>query len=190
MNNIKPERHVDEYSKTIVAAYRSHAEAEVAVHGLFDGGMPIDQISLIGRDFEAKKDIEGFYRPADVDLDGARTGAWVGGIFGLMLGTLGFFAIPAIGPLMVLGPLAGIIAGRIGGAEIGDLVNGLVISGIPHDQALKYQERLKDGEFLIVAHGDSDEMTTAHKILNNTATTDLKSHVRPGVNSALGVGKT
>jgi hypothetical protein len=78
--------------------------------------------------------------------------------------------------MLALGPLAGLIAGAIGGAGVGALVNGLIASGVPKDQALKYQARLQAGEFLVLVNGDNGETSRAHEILNDTFPTDLQSH--------------
>ena len=164
------------FDQAVVASYRSHTDAEAAVRRLSEGGLPINQVSIIGRNFETQEDVQGFYRPADAALDGAGTGAWYGGIFGLMLGAMGFFVMPAVGALMVMGPLSGMIAGAIGGAGVGALINGLVASGIPREQALKYQERLQAGEFLVVVHGDVGQTMRAHKILEGTTQTHLQAH--------------
>ena len=164
------------FSQSVVATYRDHDDAETAVRALYEGGLPINHVSIIGRNFETRQDIQGFYRPADAALDGAGEGAWFGGLFGLMMGAMGFFIMPVIGGLMILGPLAGLVAGAIGGAGVGALLNALMAVGIPRDQALKYQERLQAGEFVVVVHGDTDELTRAREILSGTAQTHLESH--------------
>jgi len=172
------------YDQAVVAIYRSHADAETAVRRLAEGGLPITQISIIGRNFETHQDIQGFYRPADAALDGAGQGAWFGGLFGLMMGAMGFFVMPAVGALMVMGPLSGMIAGAIGGAGVGALINGLIASGVPREQALKYQERLQAGEFLVVVHGSADAAARAHEILDGTAQTHLQTHSMAAEDSA------
>ena len=165
--------------QAIIATYLTHAAAEAAVRLLSSGGLPMTHISIIGRHFETHEEVQGFYRPADAALDGAGTGAWFGGIFGLMLGAMGFFVMPMVGALMVMGPLSGMIAGAIGGAGVGALINGLVAAGIPRDQALKYQARLQAGEFLVVVHGGAGETMRAHEILEGTAQTHLQVHGTP-----------
>ena len=162
--------------QSVVASYRDHADAESAVRRLFDGGLPMNKISIIGRNFETHEDVQGFYRPADAALEGAGQGAWFGGLFGLMLGAMGFFVLPVIGGLLIMGPLAGLVAGAIGGAGVGALVNGLVASGVPRDQAILYQERLQAGEFIVVVHGNPDEIARAHDILRDTAQMHLQAH--------------
>jgi len=164
------------YDQAVVAVYRSHSDAEAAVRRLSEGGLPITQISIIGRNFETQEDVQGFYRPADAALDGAGQGAWFGGLFGLMMGAMGFFVMPMVGAFMVMGPLSGMIAGAIGGAGVGALINGLVASGVPREQALKYQERLQAGEFLVVVHGSADAAARAHEILDGTTPAHLQTH--------------
>jgi uncharacterized membrane protein len=59
-----------------------------------------------------REDIQGYYRPSDAALEVAGLGAWVGGLFGLLMG-FGLFVLPIAGTLIVLGALAGLIAGAI-----------------------------------------------------------------------------
>ena len=162
--------------QTVVAGYRSHYEAEQAIRHLAEKGVTLDKISLIGRNFETREDVEGFYRPADAALDGAETGAWFGGLFGLLLG-MGFFLIPVIGPVFILGPFAGLVAGAIGGAGVGALTSGLISLGIPQDQAVKYQTRIQSGEFLVVVHGATvAETEHACATLQGTGQAMLQTH--------------
>jgi hypothetical protein len=129
-------------------------------------------ISLISRDFATQDEVQGFYHPAD----GVGQGTWFGDIFGLVSGGMGYFILPEVGPLTVIGPLSGMIAGAIEGAGPSALVNGLVTAGIPHDQALKYQERILAGDFMVVLYGGAEETSRAHETLENTAQTHLWAH--------------
>ena len=166
------------FDQSVVATYLTHDDAEAAVRRLSEGGVPVNLVSIIGRHYQTREDVQGFYRPADAALVGAGQGAWFGSFFGLMAGAFGFFVFPMVGALMVFGPLAGLIAGGIGGAGIGALINGLIAAGVPQDQAIKYQDRLQAGEFLIVVHGGTDETRRAHEILEGTAQTHLQTHGR------------
>ena len=170
---IRPETDLD---KSAIATYKNHTDAEAAVRSLIDGGVPVKEISIIGRNFETFEDVQGFYRPSDAALSGAGTGAWVGGFFGFMWAAMGFFVIPVVGPLLVLGPLAGLIAGAIGGAGVGALVSALVVSGVPKDEALKYQTRIQAGEFLILVRGTADDIARSSEILDRTEHTGLQTH--------------
>jgi uncharacterized membrane protein len=162
--------------QTVVASYGTHDDAEEAVRRLERGGVAMDHISIIGRDWQMREEVQGFYRPDDAMAEGAKQGAWFGGFFGLFMG-MGMFVFPVVGALIVLGPLAGLIAGAIGGAGIGALTSGMLTLGIPKDQAVKYQERLQAGEFLVVVHDATlEETTLAHQILQATSNTSVASH--------------
>lgn len=166
-------------SQAVVAIYTNHSDAEAAIRRLAADGLPMQTLSIVGRNFETHEEVQGFYRPADAVRDGAGEGAYLGGIFGFMLGAVGFFVVPVVGPLIVLGPLAGMIAGAISGAGVAALASGLVAADIPKNQAIKYQERLQAGEFLVVVHGDVLETIRAHEILEGTGHLHLQAHGIP-----------
>lgn len=147
-----------------VATYRSHSEAEDAVRLLHKGGIEPSAVSIVGRDFEMREDVQGFYRPSDRAAEGARGGGWVGGLFGLFAG-VAFFVFPGFGPLFILGPLAGAIVGAAGGAGIGALLSGLMSLGMGKDSALRYQSHLQAGKFLVLVHGTEGDVARAKSIL-------------------------
>ena len=91
--------------KAIVASYRGHSGAEEVVLKLQQSGLPMNHLSIIGRDWKANEDVEGFYHSGDTVKEGTKKGTWFGGIFGLFMG-MGMFMFPMAGMLIVLGPLA------------------------------------------------------------------------------------
>jgi uncharacterized membrane protein len=161
--------------ESVIAIYKTHADAEEAVHRLNRAGIPMEKISIIGRNFQVREDIEGYYRPSDAAKEGAAFGAWFGGLFGLLFG-FGLFILPVAGPLIVLGPLAGLIAGAATGAGIGALVSGLMAMGVSKEDALKYKSRIEAGEFLLAVLGTSEEIEKARGILEATNHVGLETH--------------
>lgn len=162
-------------TESVIAIYKTHEEAEEAVHQLERGGIPLGKVSIIGRDFRVREEIQGYYRPSDAAKEGAAFGAWFGGLFGLLSG-FGLFILPIAGPLIVLGPLAGLIAGAATGAGIGALVNGLMAMGLSKEDALKYKARLEGGEFLVAVTGPAGEIEAARAILEGTGHVGLRTH--------------
>lgn len=162
-------------NQAVAASYKSHKDAEDAVLELQKNGFPMDKISIIGRDWQAHKDVHGFYLPGMAIKAGVEQGAWFGGLFGMILG-FGMFVFPIAGVVVVLGPLSGLIAGAIGGAGLGALVNGLVALGIPKKHAEGYEKRLQEGEFLVIINGPPEEAVRAHDLLISTSHTSLASH--------------
>jgi hypothetical protein len=135
----------------------------------------MQKTSIIGRDFQLREDVQGYYRPSDAAKEGAGFGAWFGGLFGLLMG-FGFFVFPVAGALVILGPLAGMVAGAITGAGIGALVNALVALGMSREEALKYQARLRAGEFLVTVVGTPEEIARARSLLEGTGEVDLQTY--------------
>jgi len=165
-------------TSSVVAVFRNHSDAEEAVRKLEQGGVPIQKISIIGRDFQLREDVQGYYRPSDAAKEGAGFGAWFGGLWGMLMG-FGLFLLPGAGPLIVLGPLAGLIAGAISGAGVGALVSGLMALGIDKEKALKLQARLQAGEFLVTVAGMPEEIERARQILQNSKPVEIEQYQTP-----------
>jgi len=168
-------------SDVITAVYRNHPDAEAAIRLLAANGIPMKVVSLIGRNFEADNEVYGFHQPSDATSFRAAEGAWLGGIFGLVIGATGFFVFPVIGALVVLGPLsemiAGAAAGACAGAGLGALVSGLMAAGISKEKSGAYQSRLQRGEFLLVVHGSMVQLKRMRDLLAGTLTIDIEIHL-------------
>ena len=103
---------------SVVGVYKTLSEAEAAVRSLGDGGFPIQKVSIIAQHLEDDRRIHGYVTACDVARSSATTGAWVGGIFGLLVGAA-FLWVPGVGPLVVAGSLASMLLGGIEGAVAG-----------------------------------------------------------------------
>jgi uncharacterized membrane protein len=89
----------------IVAVDPDHASAEEAVRRLLKEGFAMKDVSIVGRDFQVTEEPIGFVSTGDYAAVGAGTGAWVGGLFGLLIGAA-FLVLPGVGPVIVAGPLS------------------------------------------------------------------------------------
>ena len=89
--------------------------------------------------------------------------------------------MPAIGPVLVGGPLAAsIIAGLENALVVGGLSAigaGLYSMGIPKDSTVTYETAIKAGQYVVVAHGTSGEAAKARNILGTLKPADLTDHV-------------
>lgn len=90
----------------VVAIYDSHTAAEVAVKALQTSGLDMRQLSIVGKDFQTEEHAVGFYTTGDRMKFWGGRGAFWGTMCGMLFGS-SFFLIPAIGPLVVMGPLVG-----------------------------------------------------------------------------------
>lgn len=167
-------------TNSIVHVYDSMAAAEAAVRKLDQGNFPIKQVSIMAQDMTSEKEVHGFITTGDVAKAGAGTGAWFGGLFGLLVGAA-FIWAPGFGPLFVAGPLAaallGGVEGAVAGAAGGGLLGALFGWGISKQQIVKYEETLKAGQYLLVAHGSQEEVERARTILEDSEAVETNMHV-------------
>ncbi|MDQ1744544.1 MAG: hypothetical protein QOE23_2883 [Pseudonocardiales bacterium] len=161
--------------RAVIAVFPDMDSAERAVRKLAATGFPVEKISIVGTGIESETRVNGFVTAGDVAGPSTATGAWVGGLLGV-LSSVAFLAIPGFGTLVVLGPLA---AGAVGAAE-GALLGGTVGAVLGHFVAKKhlpkYEEFVRTGNFLLVAHGTEEEVSLAQRILTDEGSTDVQRH--------------
>jgi hypothetical protein len=108
-----------------------------------------------------------------------KTGAFWGGIWGLLFGSA-FFFVPGVGPLLIGGPLVTWILGALEGAVlVGGLSAigaGLYSLGIPKDSVLQYETAVKTGKYVLIAHGTPEETAHAQNIINETSPEAVEHH--------------
>ena len=155
----------------VVALYGTHEEAEKAVRELQRSGFDMHKLSIVGKDYQTEEDVVGYYSTGDRMKAWGKTGAFWGGLWGLLFGSA-FFLIPGVGPLLAAGPIVGwIVGGLEGAAVIGGLSAlgaGLYSIGIPKDSVIEYETQIKAGKFVVIAHGAPDEVSDAKNILATT----------------------
>jgi len=156
---------------SVVAVYNTHTEAEVAIKELQRSGFDMKKLSIVGKDYRTEEHVIGYYNVGDRMKFWGTLGAFCGGLWGLLFGTA-FFFVPGVGPVLVLGPLAGwIIAGLEGAVVVGGLSAlgaGLYSIGIPHDSILNYENHIKQGRFVVVAHGTAEDIAISRIIIAMT----------------------
>lgn len=165
--------------QSIVAIYSSHDAAEAAVRALQLEGLDMKRLSVVGMDFRTEEQAIGFYTSGDrMKFWGGRGALW-GTLCGILFGSA-FFVIPAIGPLIVMGPLVGWIVGALEGAAVGGAVGvlaaGLASVGIPKDSVVKYELAVKAGNFLVLVRGTKEIAVHARAVLGTTGAVQLMAH--------------
>jgi len=164
---------------TVVGIYKTHTEAEAAVKDLQKSGFDMKKLSVVGKDYHTDEHVVGYYNVGDRMKVWGKTGAFWGGLWGLLFGSA-FFWIPGLGPLLVAGPLVSWIVGALEGAiVVGGLSAigaGLYSLGIPKDSILQYETALKTDKFLLIAHGSADEITRAKEILKRNKPETFEHH--------------
>jgi len=163
----------------VVAVYATHTDAEAAVKELQRAGIDMHALSIVGRDTHTDERVVGYYNAGDRMKYWGKTGAFWGGLWGLLLGSA-FFAIPGIGPILVAGPLvAWIVSALEGAVVVGGLSAigaGLYSVGVPKDSIVQYELALKTDKFLLMAHGTPTEVAKTKAILDITRPELLTVH--------------
>jgi len=154
-----------------VAVCNTHSEAEQVVKELQQSGFDMKKLSIIGKDYHEEDKVIGYYNTGDAMKKWGSTGAFWGGIWGLIFGA-GFFLVPGIGTVVMAGPF---VAAFVGGLEGAIIVGGLSVLGaalynlgIPKNSVLKYESNLKADCYLVIAHGTSEEVEKAKEIIANS----------------------
>jgi uncharacterized membrane protein len=165
----------------VVAMYATHQEAEAAIQELQRSGFEMKKLSIIGRDYHTEEHVVGYYNVGDRMKAWGRTGAFWGGLWGILFGSA-FFWIPGLGPTLAAGPLVTWIVGALEGAVVMGGLSAfgaaLYTIGVPRDSILRYETALKTGKFILIAHGTAFDTTLARDILNRTRPEALDHHLQ------------
>ena len=163
----------------IVAVFAGHREAEAAIRKLDESGLDMKHFSIVGKGYHSEEKVVGFYNTGDRVKFWGQNGAMWGGLWSLLFSGI-FLTVPVVGPVMVLGHLAGMVFAAIEGAVVigglSALGAALFSLGIPKDSVIEYEEALKADGFLVVAHGPVEEMVRAKSVLATMNPTHLNLH--------------
>jgi uncharacterized membrane protein len=162
-----------------VAVYDLHTQAETAVKALQRAGFDMKKISIIGKDYETEEHVVGFLNAGDRAKVFGKWGAFWGGLMGILFGSALMF-VPVVGHVIVLGPLAATLFGGLEGAVlvggISALAGALMAVGIPKDSVLRYETALKANKFMLIVHGDAQEIKRAHELVKTSGLSSFDHH--------------
>jgi len=166
-------------NNSVVAIFKSHIEAEIAIKELQQSGFEMKNLSIVGKDYETDENVVGYYNTGDRMKYWGKLGAFWGGFWGLLFGSA-FFVIPGVGPLLLAGPIVGWIVGALEGAVVvgglSALGAGLYSIGIPKDSILQYETAVKSGKYVLIAHGTDIETAHAKNIISRSNPEALQQH--------------
>ncbi|HTL53346.1 MAG TPA: general stress protein [Planctomycetota bacterium] len=173
-------------NNSVVGIFETHTLADSAVKELQRSGLDIKKVSIIGRDVHTDEQVVGYYNTGDRMMYWGKQGAFWGGVWGLLVGA-GFFWVPGVGPLLMAGPLVGMITGAVeGAAVVGGLSAvgaGLYSLGIPKDSVLQYETAIKTGKFVMIYHGTPEEAEKSRKILQRAKAVETKVYQQTAINA-------
>ncbi|MBS4024291.1 MAG: hypothetical protein KGZ96_01300 [Clostridia bacterium] len=163
-------------AKKVVGVFESRSHAESAVHQLREEGFD-REISILAKEENAGGRTGGGRNGGDIRMendsvaDGATTGGVIGGLTGLAVGA-GALVIPGLGPLIVAGPIAGLLSG----AATGGVGGALVDWGIPEEEGQRYEEDIRQGNILVAVECNEKKADKCKEILSSKGADDVKIH--------------
>ena len=83
--------------------FNTHIEAEEAIKLLNKSGFDVHKLSLVGKGYHSEEHPTGFYTAGDRIKSWGGTGAFWGGVWGLLFGPAVFF-LPGLGLVAMAGP--------------------------------------------------------------------------------------
>ena len=148
--------------------FGTHAQAEAAIQALNRSGFDVKKLSLVGKGYHTEEHPVGFYTLGDRVRSWGGTGAFWGGIWGLLLAPAVFF-FPGVGLLAMAGPVASALVGALEGAVVvgglSALGAALTRLGVSQADAIRYETALKADQFLLSVHGSADDAATVRRVL-------------------------
>lgn len=159
--------------KTVVGLFDTREQAERAVEELREKDFDHEEISVVSKDDRSghggTSDTGDGFEAADDLTEGATWGGALGGAAGLAA-SVGALAIPGIGPILAVGPLAA----TLGGAVTGGLAGGLLDLGIPENEGRDIENEIRQGRTLAVVETDAGRAEEAAQILRNQGAKSTK----------------
>jgi hypothetical protein len=161
----------------VVAIYTSHASAAAALSTVQRSGFDMSRWSILGKDVLAQEHAFGFYSAGDYMKFWAGPNAVWSSVW-LMLSGGGFFFIPAIGPIVVMGPLVDWIVDALATASVSGQADvpsaALTRLGLADDNLTQCALAVNAGKFVVVAQGSAVLVECARLVLAGTGASQLR----------------
>ena len=151
-----------------IHVFDTHAQAEQAIEALGRAGFDMKKLSLVGKGYHTEEQPVGFYTTGDKIKSWGGTGAFWGGIWGLLLAPA-VFVLPGFGLVAMAGPVGAALVGALEGAVLvggmSALGAALTRIGVPKDQVMRFETALKVDKYVLVVHGSAQDRVTVESML-------------------------
>jgi hypothetical protein len=152
----------------VVAVYDTISQAKDAAHSLKKSGLPSDMVSLATKTLKPEEAVREAIEFGDETEKDTAIGAGAGVLVGL-LSAAAVSSITGVGAFLLAGPI--VAAGIVGG-----LLGATAGWGVHKDHIARYEEKLKEGKVLVIAHGDPLRVAEAERVLQDTSPSELHLH--------------
>ncbi len=170
----------EKLEKKIIATFPDEKVAKKTVSELRSQGFE-DDISVLQHDHINQSDDNeeaDFLTDQTIDGnfnlmggDGTMVGSGIGAVAGLFLGA-GALLVPGVGPILAVGPISGILAGAL----TGGLAGALIDYGIPEDRSQFYEEKVQEGNTVVIVQSPEERVEEAAEILRRNGDEEVEVH--------------
>ena len=157
--------------ESVVAVFDTVSEARSGLDALAQSGFPRKQVSLVARSLDDETEVHGYIMHGDRMEKDAAMGAGIGSLVGLLAGAA-ILWVPGFGPVVAAGPIGLALAGGI----VGGILGAMTGWGVSEDWVAQYEDKVRAGKVLIVAHGDPRQVAEAHEVLEQLEPEELRMH--------------
>jgi hypothetical protein len=161
-----------ENNDSLLCISNTHTEAETAIRSLSASGFDMTKLSIVGKGYHSEEHPLGFYTAFNRMRTWGGIGIFWGGLWGLLLAPA-VFVLPGLGVVVFGGPVVAALFGALEGAVLvgGASALGAALSmiGVPKDLVIRYETALKAEQYVLIMHGDADEVARARVVLENAA---------------------
>ena len=150
--------------------FNTHHETEEATLLLTKAGFDVHKISIVGKGYHSEEHPIGFYTTGDKIKLWGSTGAFWGGLWGMLFMPAVFF-VPGFGLLAMAGPVVGVLISAIEGALLGGGLSALGAAlsqvGVPDNLIMKYELAIKADQYVMLVHGDAADHARVAEIFKS-----------------------
>jgi len=148
--------------------FQTHAQADEAIRKVANSGFDMSKLSIIGKGYHSEEHPIGFYTHGDKIKAWGKSGAFWGGIWGLLLAPA-VFLVPGLGLLAMAGPIVPTLVGCLEGAALIGGVSALGAAltqfGMSKEQLIKYESAVKVDHYVVLVHGNADDIAKVSALL-------------------------
>lgn len=162
---------------SVVAVYKTQADAEDGLHRLERAEYDLKTVSVAGREHEFGGHVTGYYHLAgSMKYWGARGLFWNN--LWKSLPCAGYFKVPEFGGILLAGQLTTWFVTSLdsppeGLSALGWTLHGI---GIPRASARRYEAAVKMHKLLLIAHGAANELMKAKDLLHQSRPEEIDIH--------------
>lgn len=154
--------------RSSVYVFDTRTRAADAIRSLSASGFDKKGLSVIGRGYHSEEHPVGFYTSGNRIKQWGGSGGFSGGTRGLLSAPTVFF-LPGLGLMAMAGPLVSALVGALEDAVVVDGLTALPAAlteiGVPKDEVIKFETALKGAKYVLMVHGNAEELAKARAVL-------------------------